>query len=153
MTVEKPKFALEFSSTLINASQSRLTGPGGKIGCIFKVTTFLFLEKPSKPSVESKHDSELKAAVEKRKTTLEKLTNVGSKVTKDGELTDDEEESEVSESESECAKEREETRRRELEKIKEQGLAQMKAEEDRRKETERKLQEVGGIALFGLLVG
>lgn len=105
--------------------------------------------------MKSKHDSALKAAVDKRRTTLEKSTNVESKVTKDGALTD-EEESEVTESESEWAKEREETRKKELEKIKEQGLAQMKAEEDRRKETERKLQEVSGLfvsVLVGSLVG
>ena len=108
----------------------------------FHVFLCSYPEKPSKPS--SKHDTALKAAVDKRRTTLEKSSNVGSDAQnrgEDGGLSDDDE-SEVTESESEWAKEREDTRRKELEKIKEQGLAQMKTEEDKRKEIERRLQEV-----------
>ena len=84
--------------------------------------------------------------MDKRRTSLEKSVNVESN-NKDGGLTDDDE-SEVTESESEWAKEREETRRKELEKIKEQGIAQMKAEEVKRKETERKLQEVSCLFIY-----
>ncbi|XP_028398010.1 ankyrin repeat domain-containing protein 36A-like isoform X2 [Dendronephthya gigantea] len=98
-------------------------------------------EQTSKPSVKSKHDSELKAAVEKRKTTLEKSTLAeGSgkerSVDKNRGLTDDKT-GVLTGSEST----KEETRKKELEKMKEQGMAKLKAEENKKMEIEKKLQE------------
>lgn len=90
--------------------------------------------------MKSKHDSELKAAVENRKTTLEKSTHAERReqsVAKDRRLTDDKTGVLTG---SEWTKE--ETRRKELEKMKEQGMAKLKAEENKKMEIEKKLLEV-----------
>lgn len=91
--------------------------------------------------MKSEHDTELKTAVDKRRATLKKSGD-GDKY---GLLGEDNGGSEVTESESEWAKEREETRRNELDKIKQQGLAQVKAEENKRRENEVKQQQVDTV--------